>query len=175
MRYEIFLLTCLLAAVAPFLGSRPGSEFNLFSFPGWPKTFRNQTLVELPLTQQERSFYKRFPGKTGQFSAGNMRVILRYVTARTRRLHPAAHCFKGLGYKTTPRPLWVDEEGKRWGCTKVSKDRETLYVYERLWDGNGNSHSDVSSWYWAALLGRSSGPWWAATVVCEEPLSIESN
>jgi hypothetical protein len=24
---------------------------------------------------------------------------------------------------------------------------------------------DASSWYWAALLGKSSGPWWAVTTI----------
>jgi len=31
-------------------------------------------------------------------------------------------------------------------------------------DGRGGHWTDVSAWYWSALLGSSEGPWWALTV-----------
>jgi hypothetical protein len=37
-------------------------------------------------------------------------------------------------------------------------------VYERIYDVAGNSWSDVSAWYWAALLGKSAGPWWSVVI-----------
>jgi hypothetical protein len=38
-------------------------------------------------------------------------------------------------------------------------------VCERIVDAHDQGFVDASSWYWAALLGRSSGPWRAMTRV----------
>jgi len=38
-------------------------------------------------------------------------------------------------------------------------------VCERIVDARGRQFIDASSWFWAALLGHSSGPWRAMTRV----------
>ena len=172
MGYRVFVLSCLLAALAPFCPKQE-TKIDLTTFPGWPKKFRNCSLSPISLSEKEIAFFRRFPGKTAKFVSGNTKLVLRFVTTRTRRLHPAAHCYRGIGYETTPRPLWVDEKGQRWGCTRATHQDGTLYIYERLWDNRGHSWSDVSSWYWASLLGRSSAPWWTATIVSSSPLSTD--
>ena len=35
---------------------------------------------------------------------------------------------------------------------------------EAITDGTASRWTDVSQWYWEALLGRTQGPWWAITV-----------
>ncbi|MEW6730399.1 MAG: hypothetical protein AB1489_03570, partial [Acidobacteriota bacterium] len=52
----------------------------------------------------------------------------------------------------------------RWGAFKASGGKETLTVYERIYDQNGNGWTDVSAWYWAAILGKTESPWWAITI-----------
>lgn len=79
-------------------------------------------------------------------------------------LHPVVDCLKGFGYTVKPQPLFVDETGQRWGCVLAMRKDQTLRVHERIYDSAGQQWTDVSSWYWAALLGKTTGPWWAVTV-----------
>jgi hypothetical protein len=46
----------------------------------------------------------------------------------------------------------------------------TLRVYERVYSAVSadENWTDVSSWYWSALLGRSRGPWWVITTAERE-------
>ena len=39
-----------------------------------------------------------------------------------------------------------------------------MRVCERIVDAQGRTFTDASSWYWAALLQQSRGPWTALTV-----------
>jgi hypothetical protein len=55
------------------------------------------------------------------------------------------------------------------GCFDASRGGTRLRVCESIRDSAGGEWTDVSSWYWAALLGRSSGPWWATTVAERTP------
>ena len=41
---------------------------------------------------------------------------------------------------------------------------ETLRVYERIYDDHSNTWTDTSAWYWSALLGNTTGPWWSVTI-----------
>jgi hypothetical protein len=158
----VFLFACLAAAAAPLLPSPPAPA--AAGFPGWPAQFEGRPLRQLPLTALEERFAENFPGRLGRFSDGESEIILRWVAHETRRLHPAADCFKANGYELTPQPIEVNANGVRWGRFLARRGATTLSVRERLYDTAGNSWTDVSSWYWAAFWDRSSGPWWAVTV-----------
>jgi hypothetical protein len=45
---------------------------------------------------------------------------------------------------------------------------ESLRVLERIYSSSenqtGQDWTDVSTWYWQALLGKTGGPWWSVTV-----------
>lgn len=166
-----FFCCCVLAAIAPLLGIRAGARNGAESFPGWPRALEGRDLTELSLTERERRFAQDFPGRLARFTDGEREIIVRWVTQPTRTLHPAADCFRGVGYAIEPQPLRVDEAQERWGSFTAVRNAERLRVYERIYSANGvasevsnRSWSDVSSWYWAALLGRTHGPWWAITV-----------
>jgi hypothetical protein len=44
----------------------------------------------------------------------------------------------------------------------------SLVVREAITDSAVGRWTDVSEWYWSALLGRAEGPWWAITVAEQE-------
>jgi hypothetical protein len=46
----------------------------------------------------------------------------------------------------------------------ATRGSERLRVRERIYTAAGDSWTDVSSWYWQAVLERTTGPWWAITV-----------
>lgn len=158
-----FLAACLVAAAAPLFPALP-APVAASPFPGWPAQFEGRALRQLPLTALEERFARNFPGRLGRFSDGEREIILRWVSHETRKLHPAADCFKAGGYELTHQPIEVDANGTRWGRFLARRGGMTIRVRERLHDAAGNGWTDVSSWYWAALWGRSHGPWWAVTV-----------
>ncbi len=160
-----FVIACLAAAGVPFLPVSSRTELADQPFPGWPASFEGLPLRRLEMSQREEAFSKRFPGRMASFSDGRRTILIRWVTRTTRKLHPAADCFRGVGYKARPLALRVDPDGRRWGCTECTHGTETLRVCERIHDSTGRGWTDVSSWYWAALLGKTSGPWWAVTLV----------
>jgi exosortase/archaeosortase family protein len=133
-------------------------------FPGWPSHFESNQLKPLPLTAVERQFQNGFPGKIGRFSDGHRQVILRWIGKETRQLHPSSDCFRGSGYTITPLPLVVDSCGRRWETFRAESVTNSLVVRELIFDQNGHSWTDTSQWYWSAVTGKTSGPWWAYTV-----------
>lgn len=160
-----FIVCCALAAFAPLLPLRKSAAPANAAFPGWPAQFEGRALTVLPLTQREQRFAANFPGRIGRFTDGEREIVIRWVAQETRALHPAADCFRGLGYRVRPLPVRVDERGQHWGSFAANRDEETLRVYERIYETNGaQSWTDVSSWYWRALLGQTHGAWWAVTV-----------
>jgi hypothetical protein len=129
----------------------------------WPTHFRDQPLTQLPLSDLEQRFARRFPGTVARFSDGERVLILRHVERPTRQLHPAADCFKALGYTVErPRP-WVDDRGERWSCFAAERNGKALRVCERIVDSEGREWTDTSAWFWSAQYGG--GPWRATTVV----------
>ncbi len=162
-----FLTACLLAGLAP-LFTVPSERPPEAPFPGWPERWEGRVLVPRTATPAEAAFSRRFPGRVAAFDDGQRHLLLRYVTQATRRLHPASDCYRGAGYATEARPLRVDADGRRWGCFEARRGEARLLVCESIRDASGSSWSDASSWYWAAALERSPGPWWAVTVA--EPL-----
>ena len=156
----LFAIACLIAAATPLL-SAPAKPIALIDFPGWPTHFQGRPLQSLPLTSVERRFAENFPGRVGRFSDGQREIVFRWISSETRKMHPAADCFRGSGYTVTPQPIEVDLDGARWGSFVVERGEERIRVRERFYDTVGNGWTDVSSWYWAALREKSQGPWWA--------------
>lgn len=130
----------------------------------WPKYFDGRPLAELALSQREQVFARDFPGAIARFSDGQREIILRRVLRPTRQLHPSSDCFKAAGFSIEMQPMLRDGANVHWGCFKAMKNGTRLSVCERVYDDSGKSYSDVSTWFWAAALGRTEGPWWAATV-----------
>ena len=129
----------------------------------WPTHFRDQPLTQLPLSDLEERFARRFPGAIARFTDGHSMLILRQVRQPTRQLHPATDCFKALGYSIDrPRPV-VDADDVTWSCFAAERNGARLRVCERIHDSAGNAWTDTSAWFWAAQYGG--GPWWATTVV----------
>ena len=156
------------AALAPFAARHAPSEISAGAFPGWPAEFEGRPLRSLPLAGREAGFVRGFPGHIGRFSDGSNEIVVRWVVEPTRKLHPSADCFRGLGYAIISADSSQDARGRRWSVFRAVKNGETLLVRELIeWPG-GRSWSDVASWYWPATLGRAPGPWWAFTVSRKE-------
>jgi hypothetical protein len=158
-----FIVCCLLAAVVPWIAPKiPSTGPDPGQFPGGDSQPLFRGLKETPLSASETRFFDGFPGWVRKFVDGDKVIIGRWVTRPTRMLHPAAHCFRAEGYTIKPLPLRVDPDGKKWGRMECRKGEVALEVAECVWSDFGDHWSDVSSWYWAATLGRSEGPWWSA-------------
>jgi hypothetical protein len=163
------LLAAVAAASAPLLarGNDPAIAADK-QFPGWPTQYEGRALTELALTQRELAFVRDFPGRVGRFSDGSREIIIRWIGAPTRRLHPAAECFRGLGYSVTPMPVRKDASGAAMGCFRAGHGADQLTVCEVIRDQRGASWPDVSAWYWDGLLGNSAAPWWSFVVAERE-------
>lgn len=136
----------------------------------WPRVWNGRELRPLALSAVEQRFADRFPGAIGRFSDGTGVVVLRDINAPTRMLHPAIDCYRGLGYRILA-PQLVRTDGAQGGavaavmrrCFVAEKDTQRLRVCERIVDADGLAFTDTSAWYWAAVTGRSRGPWRAVT------------
>jgi len=128
----------------------------------WPQVVDGEPLRPLAMSDVERRFAAQFPGAIARFAAGDARWILRLVEQPTRMLHPAADCYRGLGYAIRDDRLSMGTQGLQ-RCFAATRSGAVLTVCERIVDADGRSFSDASSWYWAAVLGRSRGPWLAMT------------
>lgn len=161
---SLFLIACLAALSAPFrIATERGVTPAAPGFRGFPDSFENVKITELPLSERESYFLEDFPGSIGRFTDGKREIIIRYVREATRKLHPAGDCFRAIGYSTKPLPLKIGGDGKRWSCFSAVKAGEKLRICERIYDDAGNEWTDASAWYWTAL-GESAGGWWAVTV-----------
>lgn len=167
---RLFLITCFISSLTPLISTRASWNDKSTPFPGWPDLIPGKTLTELPLQSQEKEYVKSFPGRIGRFTDGDVEYVIRWVTKATRKLHPAADCFRGSGYQVQPLPLEVDPDGTSWGCFKAWNEQLIILVQERIIETGGRSWTDVSAWYWAALMGKTSGPWWAVTRTKNFPL-----
>ena len=163
----LWLVLQLCAALIPCVTRKASEAAEVKPFSGWPKQFAGSDLEPLPLSDTEERFSRDFHGKLGKFTDGSREILVRWLSTPSRSLHPAADCLKGSGYSVSPRPVLVDREGLRWGCVHAERKAKQLMVCERIYDDEGNSWTDTSSWFWAAMLGRTKGPWWAMTVASE--------
>lgn len=158
MRSDVaFVAACVASAAATLVPLGSGAVPS--GFPGWPDRFEGEVLVPAPLTEVESRFAAGFPGRIARFRAGNRQLVLRWVVEPTRRLHPAADCYRGSGFQVIPR-----SPADGWGRFEAVKEGRRVEVLERIRDAAGASWPDVSSWYWSALLGRTGGPWWSEVV-----------
>lgn len=168
VRVSVLAFVCAagLAAAAPLLEPAANSAATVaHGFPGWPQSYEGMALTELPMSAREKAFATEFPGRISRFSDSRREIILRWVGAPTRKLHPASDCFRGIGYAITPMPLQRNSTGQAMGCFRASREGETLQVCELIRDARGGSTwSDVSAWYWDTVWGESPGPWWSEVV-----------
>jgi len=163
-RVAFLLLTMAVAALTPLLAAREVPRAADSHAREWPHEFRGHPLVRVPLSHDEQRFLNDFPGAVARFSDGEHDIILRWVDQPTRRLHPAEDCYRGWGYELSESKIHADADGTQWRCfTARIGDRERR-VCEQLRDLEGAHYTDVSSWYWAATLGRTTGPWLVTTI-----------
>lgn len=120
----------------------------------------------------EREYSRDFPGSIARFRQGDRVVVIHRVERATRRFHFSRVCLEGLGWELEPGPLLVDDRGRRWSAWTARRDGRVMRVRQRIEDAAGRGFTDASSWFWAAALGRTRGPWTAWTVA--EPAGPES-
>jgi hypothetical protein len=159
----LFLLLVVVAASWPLLGpGRASPPVNAAALE-WPRELDGRPLRPQALGPVEQRFAARFPGAIGRFDDGRRVVILRHVTAPTRMLHPAADCFRGLGYRIADERLERTADATLQRCFVAARAGTRLRVCETIRDADGRVYTDASSWFWAAALARSRGPWLATT------------
>jgi hypothetical protein len=160
----LFALVLCLCALAPWL--RPVSASAAASSNAsteWPATWDGKPLRPLAFSAVEQRFAARFPGRMARLTDGEQVLVMREVHQPTRMLHPAADCYRGLGYRILQSQLEHDAQQGLWRCFIAERDGRRTRVCERIVDANGLVFTDASSWFWAAQLGQSSGPWQAIT------------
>jgi hypothetical protein len=160
------LLLLALAAALPLSSLSTARADGTARHVEWPQQWDGRTLRPLAMSAVEQRFAARFPGAIARFSDGERVIVLRRVEQPTRMLHPAADCFRGLGYAIERAGLERDAQQRLWRCFEAQgRDGQRLRVCERIEAEGGASFIDPSSWFWAAALGQSNGPWQAITVV----------
>ena len=136
----------------------------------WPTQWHGQSLQPLAMSAVEHRFAAQFPGRIARFAvADGGELVLRDVNRPTRMLHPAADCWRGIGWRIDATRLENDADSLLWRCfeaTRPSADgSQRVRVCERIVDAQGNAFTDTSAWFWAASLDKSAGPWRAITRV----------
>ncbi|NJD06160.1 MAG: exosortase/archaeosortase family protein [Methylococcaceae bacterium] len=152
----------LAAAVAGTAAPAPPAE-PVEADPDWWEALPPQGLIRLALTPQDQNWLRHFPGAVARFGDGRREWLVRHVETPTRSLHPAADCFRAMGYEVTAAKVH-ELDGIRWGCFHATGPSGSRQVCERILDSRGRAWTDVSAWYWDAVLGRTQGPWWAVTM-----------
>jgi hypothetical protein len=162
-----FIAALLVAATLPLFGNHAAAPVpETAPEPAWPARFEERPLTRLPLSPEETRWTSGFPGHVARFTDGERQLLFRRVDRPTRALHPAADCFRGIGYRVAPPEIRRDAAGQDWRCFRAEAgDGTRRGICERIADEAGRTWTDVSSWYWDTVLERSRGPWWAITVV----------
>ena len=158
--WAALLIAC---ALAPFAQPSPIDADVSMQSPEWPTVWEGNALRPLALSAVETRFAARFPGHIARLTDGEQVVVLRQVRQPTRMLHPAADCYRGLGYRIQQAQLERDAQQRLWRCFIAERGGQRQRVCERIVDADGQAFTDASSWFWAAQLGQSSGPWQAIT------------
>jgi hypothetical protein len=168
LRVIMLIGAAALAGLAPLLARSIETSAATDGFPGWPAQYEGRALTPLPLSARESQFAQDFPGRVARFSDGTRELVLRFTTAPTRRLHPAADCFRGAGFTVAPQPMQRNADGLTMSCFRATRAGEALDVCEQVRDEQGNSWPDAGAWYWHALLGGG-GPWWSVVTARRAP------
>jgi hypothetical protein len=161
----LFGLLASAAALAPLFPS--GTEVGgvAGSPRPWPTSYESRPITPLPAAPEDRLLAGRFPGRIARFSDGRRQIVLRQVDAATRRLHPARDCFRAIGYEIAPAPMRLAPGRGPASCFTATRGGRHFVACEQVADAHGRTWPDISSWYWSALLGTSSGPWLASLTV----------
>ncbi|MGL4668847.1 MAG: exosortase Q [Saezia sp.] len=133
-------------------------------FIEWPYEWQGTPLRPLALSDIEIRFNDNFPGAITRMTDGYRNFVFRHVTEPTRKLHPAADCYLGLGYSIRNEILQHDANGLMWRCFIATRAGKSIQVCEHIEDMQGQSYTDTSAWYWSALMNPSAGPWVAITI-----------
>jgi hypothetical protein len=162
---RVSMIVVLACALAPLIDSgAPAMAAAPISAIEWPTRWEGRELRPMALSAVERRFAERFPGHIARFRFDGGELVLREVREPTRLLHPAADCYRGAGFEVgAVRLERRDAERGLWRCFTAHRDGRAMRVCERIVDAGGADFTDTSAWYWAALLGRSDGPWLAVT------------
>ncbi|MGL4575050.1 MAG: hypothetical protein ACRCV9_09695 [Burkholderiaceae bacterium] len=131
--------------------------------PEWPTAWDGKPLRPLAFGGVEQRFANRFPGSITRMTDGQQVLVLRHVNAPTRMLHPAADCYRGLGYRVESQQLERDRDQQLRRCFIADNGTNRLRVCEQITDSQGQVFTDTSAWYWAATMRQSTGPWRAVT------------
>ena len=187
----VLLPACLLWSVAQSIGQSDGrsdatSPVKTMTSTELPTHWNGAPLRPLALSEVEHRFARRFPGSIARMTDGELVLVLRTVRQPTRLLHPAADCYKGLGYRIgderleqverveqldgasahapihAPTHAFTTQPLQR--CFTAERAGRRVRVCEHIEDAKGNTFTDTSAWYWAAVAGQSTGPWQAITV-----------
>lgn len=141
-----------------------------------PLHWQGTAVRPLALSAVEQRFADGFPGRITRLTDDRQIIVLRDVAVPTRMLHPAADCYRALGYRIESEHLenvslhaepMAAESALAAGvqrCFVARKGGVALRVCEQIEDARGQRFADTSAWYWAATMGQSSGPWRAVTV-----------
>lgn len=166
------LLGCaLLPLAAPAPAAPAPARLTVHREPAeWPREWAGQALQPLSRSAVEARFATEFPGRIARFRLADSgdELVLRDVQRPTRMLHPAADCWRGIGWQVGATSLVRDSmspEARLWRCFEARRDGQRLRVCEHIVDAEGRVFTDTSAWFWAASLGQTAGPWQAVTTV----------
>jgi len=163
-RLALLLLSMTAASLTPLFAARDVGHIANVQVREWPHEFLGHPLIRVPLNHDEQRFLDDFPGAVARFSDGEHDIIMRWVDQPTRRLHPAEDCYRGWGYEVSESKIRRDGDGTQWRCFTARTGARERSVCEQVRDLEGTHFTDVSSWYWAATLGRTTGPWLVTTI-----------
>jgi hypothetical protein len=156
---------CLVWSAAFALRPQAAPAATNARFHEWPSQWDGAALRPLAPSAVEERFADRFPGAIARLTDGRQTLLLRQVHTPTRMLHPAADCYRALGYRIEQARLERDAQARLWRCFVTERPgAQKLRVCERIVDAEGSAFTDTSDWYWAATSGRSHGPWQAVTL-----------
>jgi hypothetical protein len=164
------LLLCALLPLASADKSTPTRPAPQRDAAEWPLEWAGETLQPLSHSAVEVRFANNFPGRIARFRMADSgdELVLRDVQRPTRMLHPAADCWRGIGWQVGAARLvrmGTSDPAPLWRCFEASRGGQRVRVCERIVDAEGQAFTDTSAWFWAASLGQSQGPWQAVTTI----------
>jgi hypothetical protein len=162
--FALAMLLCVMWSAADAMRA-PTPPAAAIVFHEWPDHWDGAALRPLALSEVEQRFAQRFPGAIARMTDGEQTLVMRQVNAPTRMLHPAADCYRALGFRIERARLERDAQARLWRCFVTGRPgAQKLRVCERITDAAGTAFTDTSAWYWAAASGGSKGPWQAVTL-----------